>query len=167
MAGSPRTPGCGRLVDEHGDHALACPTGLLARRAKVVERAWVRIAREAVGPYGQVVPQQWLARRAWRTSKGTVGAWTSSSTGPRSVGALPCGANEPPTPSSQLGVLGCEVVRWNAEAARRAGNARAGGVNASAQAAKYADGAVRAANPRAAGRVATCRATSAMLPKPP
>ena len=36
-------------------------TGLLARRAKVVERAWVRVAREAVGPEGQVVPQQWLA----------------------------------------------------------------------------------------------------------
>ena len=60
--GGQSTPGCGRLVDEHGDHALACPrTGLLARRAKVVERAWVRVAREAVGPEGQVVPQQWLA----------------------------------------------------------------------------------------------------------
>ena len=45
------TPGGRRLVDEHGDHALACPcTGLLARRAKVVERAWVRVAREAIGP---------------------------------------------------------------------------------------------------------------------
>ena len=45
-----------------GDHALACPcTGLLARRAKLVERAWVRVAREAVGSEGQVVPQQWLA----------------------------------------------------------------------------------------------------------
>ena len=44
-----------------GDHALACPrTGLLARRAKVVERAWVRVAREAVGADGQVVPQQRL-----------------------------------------------------------------------------------------------------------
>jgi len=31
------------------------------RRAKIVERAWVRVAREAVGPEGQVVPQQWLA----------------------------------------------------------------------------------------------------------
>ena len=36
-------------------------TGLLARRAKVLERAWVRVAREAVGPDGQVVPQEWLA----------------------------------------------------------------------------------------------------------
>ena len=55
-------PGCGRVVDEHGDHALACPrTGLLARLAGVVERAWVHVAREAVGPEGQVVPQQWLA----------------------------------------------------------------------------------------------------------
>ena len=55
-------PGCGGVADAFGDHALACPrTGLLARRAKVVERAWVRVAREAVGPEGQVVPQQWLA----------------------------------------------------------------------------------------------------------
>jgi len=50
-------------VDRFGDRALACPrTGLLARRAKVVERAWVRVAREAMGAEGQVVPQQWLAR---------------------------------------------------------------------------------------------------------
>ena len=55
-------PGCGAVVDSLGDHALACPrTGLLARRAKLVERAWVRVAREAMGPEGQVVPQQWLA----------------------------------------------------------------------------------------------------------
>ena len=55
-------PGCGGVADAFGDHALACPrAGLLARRAKVVERAWVRVAREAVGPEGQVVPQQWLA----------------------------------------------------------------------------------------------------------
>ena len=47
----------------YGDHHAACPrTGLLARRAKPLEHAWVRIAREAVGPEGQVVPQQWLAR---------------------------------------------------------------------------------------------------------
>ena len=39
-----------------------CPrTGLLSRRANVVERAWCRVAREAVGPEGHVVPQQWLA----------------------------------------------------------------------------------------------------------
>ena len=44
------------------DHALACPrTGLLARRAKIVERAWVQVARAAVGSEGQVVPQPWLA----------------------------------------------------------------------------------------------------------
>ena len=55
--------GCGRRIDPFGDHALACPrTGLLARRAKIVERAWVRVAREAVGPEGQVAPQQLLAR---------------------------------------------------------------------------------------------------------
>ena len=54
--------GCGGAADRFGDHALACPrTGLLARRAKIVERAWVRVAREAMGSEGQVVPQQWLA----------------------------------------------------------------------------------------------------------
>ena len=53
-------PGCGRPLDPLG-HAIACPrTGLLARRAKIVEHAWVRVAREAIGPEGQVVPQQWL-----------------------------------------------------------------------------------------------------------
>ena len=56
------SPGCGAQVDAFGDHALACPrTGLLARRAKILERAWVRVAREAVGADGQVIPQQWLA----------------------------------------------------------------------------------------------------------
>ena len=41
---------CGQQVDQCGDHALAGPrTKLLARRAKTVERAWVRLAREAVG----------------------------------------------------------------------------------------------------------------------
>ena len=39
---------------------LVCPwIGLLARRAKLVERAWCKVAREAVGPEGHVVPQQW------------------------------------------------------------------------------------------------------------
>ena len=56
------SPGGGGPVDLLGDHALACPrTGLLARRAKVVERAWIRVAREAVGPEGHIVPQPWLA----------------------------------------------------------------------------------------------------------
>ena len=42
---------------------LACQrTGLLPRRGFVVERAWVQVAREAVGPEGRVVPQQWLSR---------------------------------------------------------------------------------------------------------
>ena len=36
-------------------------TGLLARRAKIVEHAWVRVAREALGADGQVIPQLWLA----------------------------------------------------------------------------------------------------------
>ena len=56
------SPGCGGPVDLLGDHALACPrTGLLARRAKVVERAWIRVAREAVGAESHIVPQPWLA----------------------------------------------------------------------------------------------------------
>ena len=56
------SPGCAGSLDAFGDHTLACPrSGLLARRAKVLERAWVRVAGEAVGAEGQVVPQQWLA----------------------------------------------------------------------------------------------------------
>ena len=56
-------PGCGAAVAVYGDHYAACPrTGLLARRAKPLERAWIRVVREAVGPEGQVVPQQWLVR---------------------------------------------------------------------------------------------------------
>ena len=56
-------PGCGAAVDVYGDHYAACPrTGLLARRAKPLERAWIRVVREALGPEGQVVPQQWLVR---------------------------------------------------------------------------------------------------------
>ncbi|CAE7795550.1 unnamed protein product, partial [Symbiodinium sp. KB8] len=52
-----------QLVDVLGGHVVTCPlTGLLARCAKIVERAWVRVDREAVGAKGQVVPQQWLAR---------------------------------------------------------------------------------------------------------
>ena len=59
--GSTAEPGCGRSTDAVGDHAFACSrTGLLARRAKLVERAWCKVACEAVGPEGHVVPQQWL-----------------------------------------------------------------------------------------------------------
>ena len=55
-------PGCRAIVDNFGDHALACPrTGLLARRGFVLERAWIQVVREAIGPEGRVVPQQWLA----------------------------------------------------------------------------------------------------------
>ena len=54
-------PGCGANVDALGDHRAACArSGLLARRAPILERAWVRVAREAVGAEGRVVPQQWL-----------------------------------------------------------------------------------------------------------
>ncbi|CAK0864133.1 unnamed protein product, partial [Prorocentrum cordatum] len=51
-------PGCRARLDTLGDHLAACPrTGLLARRAKPLERAWARVAREAGG---RVVPQQLL-----------------------------------------------------------------------------------------------------------
>ena len=56
-------PGCGAAVDVYSDHYAACPrTVLLDRRAKPLERAGIRVVREAVGPEGQVVPQQWLVR---------------------------------------------------------------------------------------------------------
>lgn len=56
-------PGCGRALDPLGDHGASCArSGALARRAHVLEHAWVRVAREAVGPEGRVVPQQWLSR---------------------------------------------------------------------------------------------------------
>ena len=49
-------------MDPFGDHEAACTrAGRLQRRAKPVERAWVRVAREALGDTGQVVAQQWLA----------------------------------------------------------------------------------------------------------
>ena len=54
--------GCRRRLDPWGDHALACTrSGLLARRAKLVEQAWLAVCREAVGAEGHVVPQQWLS----------------------------------------------------------------------------------------------------------
>ena len=54
--------GCGAAVDAYGDHHAACPrTGLLARRAKPLEHAWVRIAREAAGPAASTLHR--LARR--------------------------------------------------------------------------------------------------------
>ena len=60
--GGDGAPGCGAVVDNLGDHVLACPrTGLLARRGFVLERAWIHVVREAIGPEGRVVPQQWLA----------------------------------------------------------------------------------------------------------
>eukprot|EP00434_Breviolum_minutum_P028296 symbB.v1.2.025033.t1/scaffold2409.1/size79984/1 len=56
-------PGCGAVVDPYGDHRAACArSGLLARRAPLLEQAWVRVCREGVGGEGRVVPQQWLAR---------------------------------------------------------------------------------------------------------
>ena len=41
-------PGCGLELDARGDHRAAFRTGLRARRAGPVERAWFRVAREAV-----------------------------------------------------------------------------------------------------------------------
>ena len=68
---TPPLPRHGAQVDRLVDHALACPrTGLLARRAKVVERAWVRVAHEAVDAEGQVVPQQWLVHHGARSACG-------------------------------------------------------------------------------------------------
>ena len=62
ICGAARRPGCGGRVDSFGDHEAACPqAGRLLRRAKPVERAWIRVAREGVGANGQVVGQQWLA----------------------------------------------------------------------------------------------------------
>ena len=59
--------GCGRRLDAWGDHALACPrTGYLAKRAKLVERVWIAVCREAVGPEGHVVPQRWVSHSARR-----------------------------------------------------------------------------------------------------
>ena len=57
------SPGCGAEVDPYGDHREACArSGHLARRAPLIEQAWVRVCREALGGEGRVVPQQWLAR---------------------------------------------------------------------------------------------------------
>ena len=71
-------------MDPLGDHALACSrTGLLARRAKVVEPAWVRVAREAVGAEGQVVHSSGSPTQPLPASQPrTVGASTLSSTAP-------------------------------------------------------------------------------------
>ena len=56
--GGTGTPGCGLVADARGDHLAACPrTGLLARRANPVERAWTQIAREGGG---RVVHKQLL-----------------------------------------------------------------------------------------------------------
>ena len=44
------------------DHRAACAhNGRLARRAPILARTWVRVAREAVGAEGRVMPQQWLS----------------------------------------------------------------------------------------------------------
>ena len=118
-------PGCGQRVDPLGDHALACPrTGLLARRAKTVERAWVRVAREAVGPDGQVVPQHCdatLVSPLRRTGQPQPGAAETDGSALRTAerrkhATYPELRRAGP---QRLLVLGSEVGgRWNGEAAR-------------------------------------------------
>ena len=77
--------GCGRRLDAWSDHALACTrTGLLARRAKLVDRAWMVVCREAVGAEGHVVPQQWQACRR-RTADDSTWSYMG-----RPRRALPC-----------------------------------------------------------------------------
>ncbi|MCR9130911.1 MAG: hypothetical protein NXI12_15505 [Alphaproteobacteria bacterium] len=45
----------------------------------MIEQAWVRVAREALGPEARVVPQQWLAHTtALGSPRMIAGAWTSS-----------------------------------------------------------------------------------------
>ena len=40
---------CAGAAGDHTVYAVACPrTGLLARRAKIVEHAWVRVARDTL-----------------------------------------------------------------------------------------------------------------------
>ena len=80
--------GCRGVVDALGDHSTSCPcTGLLARRGFVLERAWVQVARKAVGQKaewflnnGLPTPQHPVWRRR------TAAAWTSLCTAPRRTG---------------------------------------------------------------------------------
>ena len=67
----PKNPGCPGQSRGCPGQSLGCPgqspgcpaghmSGLSGPHVRAVH-AWVRVAREAVGPEGQVVPQQWLA----------------------------------------------------------------------------------------------------------
>ena len=59
--------GCGRRLDAWGDHALACTrTGLLARRAKLVERAWMAVRRSER-------KATWCHSSGWRTRRPRAG----------------------------------------------------------------------------------------------
>ena len=54
-----RSAGLPRSGDNLRNHALACPrTGLLARRGFLLERAWIQVVREAIGPEGTAVAGQ-------------------------------------------------------------------------------------------------------------
>ena len=98
-----------------GDRVLACPRSeLLARRANIVERAWVKVTCEAVGADGQVVPQrQWLSkyhssqRPEQQTYRGAALCCNASAAadpnGPSHEGAC-CGLPS----GGQLLALGCE-----------------------------------------------------------
>ena len=82
--------GCGGAVDRFGDHALACPrAGLLAWRAKIVERAWVRVAREGVGRASRSAAVVGPHHRP-ASERRTVADSTSSCTGPLSSGGAQC-----------------------------------------------------------------------------
>ena len=70
-------------VDRFGDHALACPrTGLLARRAKIVERVWVRVAGKRWSRKGKSFRSSgWPTSPPSMSERRTVAGSTSSCTG--------------------------------------------------------------------------------------
>ncbi|OLQ04498.1 hypothetical protein AK812_SmicGene12450 [Symbiodinium microadriaticum] len=84
-------------------------TGLLARRAKIVERAWVRVAREAVGAEGA---STWWSMAPLPTEVDGDGASLDR--------VLDPAANE--APSTKLGEKKMPPVRtsWSASSASRA-----------------------------------------------
>ena len=55
--------GCGAEVGAYGDHHLAAPAQVCCLDGDSLRRGrgLIQVAREAVGPQGRVVPQQWLS----------------------------------------------------------------------------------------------------------
>ena len=83
------------MVDQLGDHGAACArSGLLARRALILERAWVRmvrVAREAVAAEGRVVsPNSGWREPPRQEVRQMTGAGSTSSFMPRLGEALCC-----------------------------------------------------------------------------